>query len=360
MDIQQRANAVRIVGTIDAQRIGRREETTITQSWNGVQGIDHRMMVQVRSPFGTPFQLPLSFDRLEQGQELLAESLAGTPLCAEGTIEWLQREDSRYATDLTTRGRRITETIVRVKRVLPITPEDEPGCDVWLEGSGRRSVRRYLHPDRRVPIAVVSLDVLVERTRRLSMARLVEQVEVQVAIPVDHPDLPNLMRLGNRVAVEGMLERIVVPLRNDDPQVQAAVTALDQRWQAQTGQQPPNRDEQRRYSRQRQRLQQTIVTRVVAGYVGLLAGTPATLEEATALRTERQRQRDVDRQERAEANEHSEHPDLPLLEPRRPRRRATSEETHPTADRELESASEVTPQADPTEDQPPDTGLSNQ
>lgn len=299
-DLINRINTVRAVGTLDVQRPRRwGEEITVAPVWNAVRGLERSAALQVRSPFGTPFQLPLRLDDLVAGRELL-EGERGMPLHVEGTLEWLQREDPRYATGPTERGRRVVEVQFRPQQIRLATDEDEPGCDVWLEGVVRRDARRYLHPDRRVPITVVSLLVQVERTRRNSLARLIEQIEIQVAIPSEHPDMPRLIRRGNRVAVEGMLERVVVPLRRDDPQVGRAVAALDERWTAQQGEKQASRVDEQRYARQRQRLQQTLLTRVIAGYVSLIEGEPATLEEAQALREDSQRQRRADQQARAD------------------------------------------------------------
>lgn len=158
--------------------------------------------------------------------------------------------------------------VFRPHHIEPAEDADEPGCDVWLEGRVRRDARRYLHPERRVPIAVVSVEITVERMRRGSLARMLETVEVQVAIPVTHPDLPKLLRRGNLVRVEGMLERVIVPLRADDEQVQRAVADLDQRWESDQSGNTTSRQDERRYARQRASLQQTLLTRVVAGYVG--------------------------------------------------------------------------------------------
>jgi hypothetical protein len=294
-----RINTVRAVGTLDRPRVGRgRDEATVAPVWNAVRGLELSAVLQVRSPFGTPFQLPLRLDELVDGRELLACE-PGMPLRADGTLEWLQREDPRYALSPTERGRRIVEVQFRPHRIIPAIQEDEPGCDVWLEGVVRRDARRYLHPDRRVPITVVSLLVQVEHLRRNTLARLIEPIEIQVAIPSEHPDMPKLIRRGNRVTVEGMLKRVVVPLRGDDPQVGRAVAALDEQWKAGQEEKQASRIDERRYARQRQRLQQTILTRVIAGYVGLIEGEPATLEEAQLLRQEFQRQRRSDQEARA-------------------------------------------------------------
>jgi hypothetical protein len=288
-----RTNLVRAVGTLDDVRSGGRAATLVTLR-NAVRGTELRCALQVRGPFGAPFQLPLRLDALVEGRELL-DGAPGQALVAEGQLEWQQHEDARYAGGPTDRGRRVSEVIFRPHRIAPAGPEDDPGCDAWLEGVVRRDARRYLHPERRVPIAVVSVEVQVERARRGSLARMVEPVEVQVAIPVGHGDLPKLLRRGNRVGVEGMLERVVVPLRSDDAQVQRAVAALDERWTTEHGHGAARREDERRYARQRAALQQTVITRVVAGYVVLLAGEPASLAEARRMREAQIEQRAQDR-----------------------------------------------------------------
>jgi hypothetical protein len=330
-----KTNLVRVVGTLEAQRTGhKRDEQLLTQQWNGVQGRERSLVLQVRSPFGTPFQLPLRFDILLEGEELLETSAPGDLVCAEGRLEWIQREDSRYATSSTSHGLRVTEVLFRPERIRLAAPEDEPGCDVWLQGVVRRTPRRYTHPDRRVQVAVVGLEIQVERTRRNSLARIVEPIEIQVAMQIDHEDLPALLRVGNQVVVEGMLERVIVPLRNDDPTVQDAVQALDAQWEAQHDHKAASREEQRRYQRQRQRLQHTILTRVIAGYVSLIRGTPATFEEAQALRSERRRQRSADQDARVvQESSATEQP----ARTQRPRRRVEQSEVLPAGTLETPS-----------------------
>lgn len=290
----ERVNTVRAVGTLDVLRVGRREEATTRAIRNAVRGTELACALQVRGPFGTPFQLPLRLDELIEGRSLLGAE-PGTPLAAVGALEWQQRDDPRYASSPTERGRRVTEVIFRPHHIEPAEDVDEPGCDVWLEGRVRRDARRYLHPERRVPIAVTSIELTVERMRRGSLARMLETVEVQIAIPVAHPDLPKLLRRGNLVRVEGMLERVVVPLRADDEQVRRAVADLDQRWESDQSGNATSRQDERRYARQRASLQQTLLTRVVAGYVAVLEGELASLEEAERMREERRVTRDRDR-----------------------------------------------------------------
>ena len=72
-------------------------------------------------------------------------------------------------------------------------------------------------------------------------------------------------------------------------EVDRAVAALDEAWsEEESGLSSPQarRDAERRYARQRRRLRETSRTRVVAGYVELLKGSPASLDEAQELRAE--------------------------------------------------------------------------
>lgn len=130
------------------------------------------------------------------------------------------------------------------------------------------------------PEAATTVRVNLERTRRGSRARIAESANVAVAIPLDHPDAPGLLRLGNLVLIEGILERYLAPLRGAE--VERAVTALDAAWAAQQAglRENARRDAERRYNRQRRRLQETTRTRVVAGYVELRAGTEHHAEPA--------------------------------------------------------------------------------
>lgn len=309
-------NLVRVVGTLDTQTVSRRDaaqlpgvitgngrgerpRATLTRRFNEVQGTEQRAVLQVPSPFGKPFQIALHLEGTVEGRELLETSEPGTLLAADGELEWVQTTDSRYAIDPTERGRRASELIFRARAVRLAGDEDEPGCDVWLEGTVLTTSRVLRHPDRPVLIAVTTVRVNVERTRKGSRARLSEPANVAVAIPVEHPEAPNLLRQGNQVVIEGMLERYVVPLRGAE--VDRAVAALDETWaDEQAGLNSPQarRDAERRYSRQRRRLQETTRTRVIAGYVELLTGSPASLDEAQELREESQRRRRDDRRGR--------------------------------------------------------------
>ena len=195
-------------------------------------------------------------------------------------------------------------------------------------------------------------------TRKGSRARLLARANVPVTIPLDHPDAEALFRPGNEVVVEGMLERVTVLLNGQD--VERAVAALDSAWETERaglGTAEQARCE-RGYTRRRWRLLEGARTRVVAGYVELIAGTPATLTEGLAFRREQQQQRMQEQRERRERTEAGAAPAVVAVEPSvvaggidpaagttrtvRPRRRA--EGAAPTME-ELVTADAVEPEA---------------
>ena len=302
-------NLVRVVGTIDMQNFPRhapdhreRPPTILLRRFNEVQGSVTCVLLQVCSPFGKPFQITLHLEGQATGCELLERTAPGTLLAIEGELEWVQTTDPRYTAATGERGRRASELIVRAHAIDLATTEDKPGCDVWLEGNVLTTSRLLRHPARPIMIAVTTVRVNVERTRRGSRACLSEPANVAVAIPIEHPEAPNLMRPGNRVVVEGMLERYVVPLHGAE--VEQAVAALDTTWfneRILLGDPQELQKAERRYLRQRRRLQETVRTRVIAGYVELITGTPATLEEAQQLRATSQRRRREDQAQRRQS-----------------------------------------------------------
>jgi hypothetical protein len=181
---------------------------------------------------------------------------------------------------------------------------DEPGCDAYLVGTVLTPARILRHPDRLVRIAATTIQVQIERTRAHSRARIAERANVAVVVPLDHEDVERLLRPGNEVLIEGMLERVQVPLSGTD--VDRVIAALEQRWaddqERLAGRPGELRAASQAYRKQRQRLTTASRTRIVAGYIELLAGTPATIAEAHSLRRERQRERQLAQQARAAAS----------------------------------------------------------
>jgi hypothetical protein len=280
------SNHVIAVGTLDRQRRNGRE-TTQLHARNAVQGHEQRIVLQVPSPFGQVYGLPLQLGARLEGAELLAQAAPGVALTASGRLEWAQQTDRRYATAPDDTGRTSGELLFHVEALRAAAPEDEAGCDVWLSGVVLSAPRIQRHPHKRsVLLAQTALRVRIERGRQGSRARLVETERVPLVVPLDHPDAPNLLRPGNEVVVEGMLERIVVELRG--PEVDRAIAVLDGEWQAQHaalhGSPEQLQTAERRYHSQRRALREATRSRVVAGYVELLNGTPASAREARALR----------------------------------------------------------------------------
>jgi hypothetical protein len=274
------------VGTLDRQlRNGR--ETTRVSTRNTLQGREEQILLQLPSPFGQVYGLPLRLDGPVEGAELLERAQVGAPLLVAGRLEWAQRTDARYAVTPEERGRSVGELTFRISAVREPAPADEPGCDVWLTGVVLSPARVMRHPYKRsVLLAQTTLRVSVERQRRGTRACLVETERVPVVVPLDHPQAPNLLRPGNSVVVEGMLERVVVELHGTD--VDRAVAALDAEWQAQRAALESRPEErrvaERRFARRRRSLVEAVRSRVVAGYVELLTGAPASPREARALR----------------------------------------------------------------------------
>jgi hypothetical protein len=114
---------------------------------------------------------------------------------------------------------------------------------------------------------------------------ITETVGIPVVIPLNHPDAPALLRPGNRVLVEGLLEQ--APLPRNGPEVDQTLADLDETAkQRATWTMTPEetRAAERDYTRRRWEATHTVIYRVVAGYVELLNGAPATIREARELR----------------------------------------------------------------------------
>jgi hypothetical protein len=247
----------------------------------------------VLSPFGVPFRLPIELRGAVAGRELLETVASGTLLVVEGDLEWQISVDPRYALDATERGRRSSEVQFRARAIRLANETDEPGCDAYLTGTVLTPARILRHPDRPIRIAATTVQVQAEHTRAHSRARIAERANVAVVVPIDHPHAEQLLRPGNQVLIEGMLERVQVPLNGTD--VDRVIAALEQRWaedQERLALKPGElRAASQAYRKQRQRLMTASRTRIVAGYIELIAGTPATIAEALELRRERQRER---------------------------------------------------------------------
>jgi hypothetical protein len=163
-------NVVTAVGTLDTQ-LRRGEEQTVNNTWNAVQGRADLIALQVLSPFGVPFRLPIELTGAVAGRDVLEGAMSGTLLAIdEGDLEWQMTLDPRYALDATERGRRSSEVTFRARTIRLAAETDELGCDVWLVGTVLTPARILRHPDRPVRIAATTLQVEAERGRAQSGA----------------------------------------------------------------------------------------------------------------------------------------------------------------------------------------------
>src|SRR5262245_5239684 len=124
MTTETRINVVTAVGMLDTQ-LRRKQEQTVTQQWNGLQGRIDQIALQLSSPFGVPFVLMVELAGPVAGRELLGEVPAGTLLSISGELEWQMTIDPRYALDATERGRRASEIRFRARTITLASADDE-------------------------------------------------------------------------------------------------------------------------------------------------------------------------------------------------------------------------------------------
>ncbi len=245
------------------------------------QGLPRRLQLRMTGPLGGDFRLPLRVTRAIPGHELLDSASHGVRLLVEGWMEWKTSLDETVP----------SPTLI-VEAVRPVTPDDEDGCDIHMCGQVTGPARIGRHPLRSgLALAHVTVRVQIPRTRAGSRATITETVRVPVVIPLNHQGTPALLRPGNHVAVEGLLEQALLPRRG--PDVEQAIAALEEKAkQRATWVMTPDevRAAERDHARRRREATHTVIYRVVAGYVELLSGTPATVREARQMRrTELQR-----------------------------------------------------------------------
>ncbi len=234
-----------------------------------------RPQLRLSGPLGGDFVLPIRVVRQIPGSELLDGSYHGTRLAVEGCIDWgVPASDSTSLPSLTAEAVRI------------VAPEEEDGCDVWLCGEIVAPPRIGRHPLRQsVVLAHLSLRVRVSHARSGSRALLTETIRVPLVIPLNHTGAPALLRPGNRVAVEGMLERVPIPRRGHE--IDEALAALEEATRKRlswTMEPEEAREIERTSARRRWEITHTATSRVIAGYVELLHGAPASIREAQAQR----------------------------------------------------------------------------
>jgi hypothetical protein len=321
------ANNVIVVGLLDtmlvrdrnAARSEGRKMVEVTKKvgrdW-GRGGRWQNLKLQVRSPYGGMFALPIEIEPDVSGAALLEAAEAETMLAIEGTLQLVQTFDGRFATDArdtrgrTDRGRPTRALQLRVRCVREPNPDERRASSaVWLEGVIAEPPQISRHPELpSMQLAGTILRVTYARPADFPglAATITETVEVNLSIPISHQDAEQLYRQGNVVRVIGQLDcRMEV---QGGLSVRAKLAEIDAEWAERKAQLSDKLVEVRKaesaYRRTRQRFETAARLFVLAGHVELLAGEPLSLEETYALRREfvrnRRQQQEARRQRTAD------------------------------------------------------------
>lgn len=287
-------NRVILVGTLVNLGRGDKKEASIERR-NNLGATITTFTLELSSPFGDAFTIPLEAIAQTAGKELLTRSQIGQALVVEGTIRRRVTNDRRTAVADNDIGARTVETQITVAQIR-LPREDEPlgYSAVWLEGKVLTPPRIGNHRALRdVQMARVIVQVTLKRPSPYpgSKAMITEQMEVMVALPTEaEAGADALYQPGNVVRIEGQLDMTRIPQTN--MLVQGKLDALEQTWKAQRAvleaatPQLQEQDRQvqtalRRYRNQRANLQETPLMTVVAGYVELVQGQMLTVEQVT-------------------------------------------------------------------------------
>lgn len=246
-------------------------------------------MLQISSPFGNRFSMKLLLDRSSQGIQLLQDAFVGMPFIAQGTLEW-ERQRIYGLPEVIQFKRSIMSCSMRVEQLRYANGDESYGCDISMHGTIVATPRIVTHPLRPSMLLASSvLEVQQTQQRSASRAHFKDIQRVPIVIHAQHPDAPKLLRIGNRVHIEGMLERVPVEMKGQD--IEQALEALEQSWMQQQQQlKHPEQQEaaERHYLAQRNRIQHSIASRIVVGFAELLEGSTQSLRAAqTARRKQR-------------------------------------------------------------------------
>ena len=248
------SNHVVVVGMLDTMMVRDRNanrdkergrpiliETTRKEGrTRGVGGRWENLILQVGSPYGGMFALPIELSPDVLGIELLDSAAAETMLAIEGSLPLRQTFDGRFATDRldarnrSDRGRPTRELQLRVSLVrTPNTDERRASSAVWLEGVVAEPPQVSRHPN--LPaIQLASTILKVAFARPLDFpgvaATIDEIVDVNVAIPTSHRTAPLRAKQGGWISPSGWSAWTFVAGRpaskEDVPSVIAAIRAF--------------------------------------------------------------------------------------------------------------------------------------
>src|SRR5262249_32512950 len=224
------ANKVIVIGMLDTMlvrdRMARKDKASgrpkmvevLTQAGRtrGTGGRWENLTLQVRSPYGGLFAMPIEIAPNTPGGELLQSATANSLIAIEGSLQLRQTFDGRYATDAkdargrTDRGRPSRELQLLVSWVRePDERERRASSAVWLEGELAEPPRISRHPDLpSIQLAGTILRVSFGRPADFPgiAATVQETVDINIAIPTSHQDAEKLYGQGNIVRVVGQLD----------------------------------------------------------------------------------------------------------------------------------------------------------
>lgn len=320
----QPANRVIIVGMLDtmlvreqsARRSEGRKMVAVTRRSGrerGDGGRWERLTLQVRSPYGGMFAMPLEIEPDVPGAELIAGAQPDTLLAVEGSLQLRQTFDGRLARDgQDERGRLDRGRPVRALQVLvttvraPSEEERRATSAVWLEGVIAEPPQVSRHPE--LPSVQLAGTILtVMGARPADFPGLVSTVDecaaVNVAIPTAHAHAERLYRPGNVVRIAGQLDCRME--RQGGASVTSRLAEIDAAWAetrtALVDKPGELRQAERAYRRERLRFEEAPRIYVLAGYAELIAGETLTLDETFELRREYVREQRRQREARWQA-----------------------------------------------------------
>jgi hypothetical protein len=256
----------------------------------GIGGRWENLTLQVRSPYGGMFAMPIEIEPNVPGAELLARATADTMLAIEGALQLRQTFDGRYATDTkdargrTDRGRPTRELQLLVSCVRePNAQEHRAASAVWLEGEVAEPPRISRHPDLpSIQLAGTILRVTFGRPADFPgiAATIQETVDANIAIPTSHQDAEKLYRQGNVVRVIGQLDCRMEEQGGEA--VRLKLAEIDAEWAERKAELLGKPGELRRaetaYLRVRQRFEVAPRLYVLTGGADLLTGEVTDIE----------------------------------------------------------------------------------
>lgn len=285
----QEQQHVNVIGALDMQLQGGKIVTS-RQRFIAGRGYEEQLMLQIISPFGGRFSMKLLLDRRSAGSQLLQEAFVGCPYIASGTLEW-ERQPVYGLPEAIQLKRSSMSCSLRVAQLRHAQGNEEFGCDISMVGTIVAAPRIVPHPLRpSILLASTILETQQTEQRTGSRAQFKDIQRIPIVIPAQHQDAPNLLRLGNRVYIEGMLERVPVELKGQD--IDQALEALQLDWMQQQqhikGLEEREKAE-RHYLSLRHRIQYSQVSRIVVGFAELLAGSTQSLRAAQSARRKQRR-----------------------------------------------------------------------